>query len=303
MHEHAISVLFLPRALIIIYVYSRLHFLHLSFAYSYVCKMVHVLYRSPCRGSHPKTILESFCVSEKLALCYGCSSKRMNQSDLGGLSGSSDSSTLAPYVVDAQTTQLANSWSSSAKGSTASASPSPMPMPMPMPLHYVNCSSPFQKHYARLEMSKALANLWLAPRGAENLLSAYAELGWRAPVMRQGVERLLTGSAAAVDECDTGSDEHKAFSPIGRVDNYEVLADLTTSFSLLLSFMFVALSGAPFARLTSRSLLLSSILFYILYFRLSSLQHYHFKQCSHLQVSCLIHNILLLTCVTLLVLC
>ena len=204
--------------------------------------MVHVLYRSPCRGSHPKTILENFCVSEKLAQCYGCSSKRMNQSDLGGVSGSSDSSTLAPYIVEAQTTPLANNWSSSTGAFTASASSSSVP------LQYVNCSSPFQKHYARLELSKALANLWLAPRGAENLLSAYAEFGWRAPVMRQGAERLLTGSAAAVDECDAESDEHKAFSPRGRVDNYEVLADLTTSFSLLLSFMFVALSGAPFAR-------------------------------------------------------
>ena len=200
--------------------------------------MVNVLYRSPCRGSHPKKILENFCESGKLAQCYGC----LNQSELGGVSGSSDSSTLAPYPYE--TTQVANNWSS-----TAAASSSSMPV-------YSNCSSPFQKHYTRLKLSRALANLWLAPRGAENLLSAYAELGWRAPVMRQGAERLLTGSAAAVDECDAESDEHKAFSPIGRVDNYEVLADLTTSFSLLLSFMFVALSGAPLLQYSYTAVLL-----------------------------------------------
>lgn len=206
--------------------------------------MVNFLYRSPCRGSHPKEILRSFCNKEKLSDCYGCS-KLLNQNhnDSGG-GGIADSSTLAPRNLDAQSTPIASSsWSAlpsafSYSESTASATGSPSPS-----WTYVNCSAPFQKYHHKLELKTALANLWLEPQVTQNLLSAYTEFGWRAPVVRQGVERLLAGHAAAVDECDAESDEQKTSSPLGRVQNYEVLADLSTSFSLLLSFMFVALSG------------------------------------------------------------
>lgn len=207
----------------------------------YVCKMVNMLYRSPCRGSHPKAILGSFCDAKKLGLCYGCSN--LNHSESGG-GGIADSSTWASRNFDVQSTPIANSsWSAlpspySYSESTASATVSPNSLSS-----IVNCSAPFQKYHQKLRSTKALANLWLEPRVTQNLLSAYTEFGWRAPVVRQGVERLLAGHAAAVDECDAESDEHKTPSPLGRVQNYEVLADLSTSFSLLLSFMFVALSG------------------------------------------------------------
>ena len=200
-----------------------------------------LLYRSVCRGGGgPSAVqMDEFCSPDTLYQCY-CTGRSPDPPP-----SASTQSTFTTLQTTISTPSNDTLSAVSQHPSLSTSTHQVTQQSTEWPREYYNCSKTFRGNYEHLSPVAAFHSIWSGSiYFLDNLQGSYADLGTvRVRSGFSGMNADSNGQASG----GIGTGMTDLFTPgtlyKGNVSNYEIVADLSSSYNLILGILFTSLTG------------------------------------------------------------